>query len=129
MKYHAGSICGADNEVIISKELCVRQKEHGVVDIVQDFLVEEGEATTEEESLVDESGQPIPEHEITKLHLKFRLPNDKLSDVLSVIRLLQTKFSLTKLAILFEVGGMSKSDFEDKVVEAFTQMGIDLERL
>ncbi len=123
------SVALSDNEVVMSKELCIKQKDQGVVDLEQDVLVEETETTTESGLAVDESGEPLPEHEITKLQIKFRLPNDKLSDVLSVIRLLQTKFESTKLAILFENGGMSKSDFEDKVEEAFTQMGIDLERL
>ncbi len=123
------SVALSDNEVVMSKESCIKQRDQGVVDTEQDVLVEDTETTTESGLPVDESGEPIPEHEITKLHMKFRLPNDKLSDVLSVIRLLQTKFGSTKLAILFEDGGMSKSDFEDKVEEAFTQMGIDLERV
>lgn len=123
------SVALSDNEVIMSRELCTKQKGQGVVELEQEILGEEGRAEAESGLQVDESGKPIQELEMTELRLKFRLPNDKLSDVLQVIRLLQTRFRSTKLAILFEDGGMSKSDYEDKVEEAFTQMGIDLERI
>ncbi|MHA1135392.1 MAG: hypothetical protein ACTSSE_02785 [Candidatus Thorarchaeota archaeon] len=103
----------------------MKQKDQVVVDLEQEVLVEDTESETSVQ--IDESGQPIPEYDITKLHLKFRLPKGKLSDVLSVIRLLQTKFESTKIAVLFEDGGISKTDYEDKVEEAFSQMGIDLE--
>jgi hypothetical protein len=68
------------------------------------------------------------EDRIDNLRLRFRLPSGKLSDILSVIRFLQTKFKATEVELLLEEGSMSERDYEDKIEEAFRQMGINLER-
>lgn len=65
---------------------------------------------------------------ITKLRLIFRLPSGKVSDVLQVIRYLLTKFEAIGMELALDNGEISERDYEDKIEEAFRQMGIDLER-
>ena len=48
--------------------------------------------------------------------------------MLQVIRYLQTKFEAIGVELALDNGGISERDYEDKIEEAFRQMGIDLER-
>jgi hypothetical protein len=50
-----------------------------------------------------------------------------MSDIWQVVRLLQSKFGRLEVELLADNGEMSEQDYEDKVKEAFHQLGVELE--
>jgi len=123
------SVALSENEVLIAKSLCLVQQQEIVV----------GTAPDTQSVLGDEQGSDVASTEgaeppqvgaevIRRLRLRFRLPGGKLSDVISVIRYLQSKFEEARVELSLEKGSMSERDYQDKVAEAFRQMGIDVER-
>jgi hypothetical protein len=125
----SASVALAENEVLMRKELCIIQQQQVVVDTTQDTFVSL-ETELDSDVVRSESADVLHtgEDRIDNLRLRFRLPSGKLSDILSVIRFLQTKFKATEVELLLEEGSMSERDYEDKIEEAFRQMGINLER-
>ncbi|NIM17954.1 MAG: DUF499 domain-containing protein [Candidatus Aminicenantes bacterium] len=72
---------------------------------------------------------PEPEPVLTKdrLRLKFELPKGKVSNMMGVCNYLQSKFQRLKIELIAEDGGITDREYEDKILEAFNQSGIDLE--
>ena len=123
------SVALSENEVLISKDLCLIQQQEVVIGTAQQDLSELGgvqgsDVTSTEGAEPQQAGEDV----FRQLRLRFKLPRGKLSDVLSVIRYLQSKFEGTRVELSLEKGAMSERDYQDKVVEAFRQMGIDVER-
>ena len=114
---------------MMSKNLCIIQQQQVVTDTSQDTLVHsDDESVTGVTSDTGIEAPQVTDDAITKLRLIFRLPRGKVSDVLQVIRYLQTKFEAIEVELALDNGGISERDYEDKIEEAFRQMGIDLER-
>jgi hypothetical protein len=67
-----------------------------------------------------------PPNIYTKLSLKLRVPSGKLSAIASLMNFLKSKFSNVNVGveIAAQDGEISKSDYEDKVKEAFIQSDI-----
>jgi len=123
------SVALSENEVMMSKNLCIIQQQQVVIGTSEGTLVPpDDESAT---GVTSDTGIKVPQatdDAITKLRLIFRLPSGKVSDVLQVIRYLQTKFEAIGIELALDNGGISERDYEDKIEEAFRQMGIDLER-
>jgi hypothetical protein len=47
---------------------------------------------------------------------------------MGVMNLLQSKFNTLELEILAKDGAISQQDYEDKIEEAFRQLGIDFDK-
>lgn len=61
-----------------------------------------------------------------KVQLKFQVPKGKISNIMGVMNLLQNKFETLKMELIACDGNISEQDYEDKIKEAFRQMGIEL---
>ncbi len=56
--------------------------------------------------------------------LKFKVPRGKVSNVMGIMNLLQSKFDSLEIEIIASEGSISDQDYEDKIMEAFRQLGI-----
>ena len=61
------------------------------------------------------------------VHLKFTIPRGKVAGLMGVMNLLQLNFDNLQVELLATEGQMSDQDYEDKIKEAFVQLGIDPE--
>lgn len=66
---------------------------------------------------------------IKKLNLKLKIPKGKFSDVARVLNLINQNFEDVKLTLEIEAkdGEITISDYENKILETFTQSGIEIE--
>ncbi len=70
---------------------------------------------------------PPPQSGKASVCLKFALPKGKASSLLGVINFLQTHYGKLEVDLRASDGRMSDEDYEDKVLEAFRQMGVEVE--
>ncbi len=69
----------------------------------------------------------FPVTEKKEVYLKFKVPKGKVSNIMGVMNLLQSKFNTLELQLLAKDGGISQQDYEDKIEEAFRQLGIEVD--
>ena len=70
---------------------------------------------------------PPPSGGKESVRLRFALPKGKASSLLGVINFLQTKFGEVQVDLRASDGRMTEDEYEDKVLEAFRQMGVKVE--
>jgi hypothetical protein len=122
----------SDNEAIIRDTICQSQ--------VKEEVQEEGETgrgeepgsgpgrVTGEPYVPDVGGLgqgragPLRE----RVEMSFEVPRGRVSDLMGVLNLLQSNFERINIQLEAEQGSISEQDYEDKVREAFRQMGIDI---
>ena len=63
---------------------------------------------------------------VGKVVLRFEVPKGKVSSIMGVMTLLQSKFSSVQVEIVATDGEISERDYEDKIMEAFRQLGIEV---
>lgn len=63
----------------------------------------------------------------TSLTLKLSVPKGKVSSLMGVMNLLQSRFQRMVITLHVEEGQLSEQEYEDKVMETFRQMGVDVE--
>lgn len=64
---------------------------------------------------------------ITNLELNFKAPKGKISDIMRIINYMQTKFESIEFKIKATDGSLTESEYENRIVEAFDQMEIDVD--
>lgn len=64
--------------------------------------------------------------QIEALELRFTLPKGKVNDVAKIMHTLQLNFENIEIQLSAADGEMSQSDYENRVIEAFNQLGIAL---
>ena len=62
-----------------------------------------------------------------KVHLKFKVPKGKVAGLMGVMNYLQSKFRRLEVEIVAEDGKMTDQEYEDKIKEAFRQLGVEVE--
>ena len=67
-----------------------------------------------------------PKHVRDVIHVKFQVPKGKVSSVMGVMNLLQSKFDNLEIELIADGGEISEQDYEDKIKEAFRQLGIEI---
>jgi len=120
-KKETASVTLSKGEVIIQEDICQAQKE------VVIYPTGGGTKTGNGAAPIEEPTVPPPKPTgLTKVHLRVEIPKGKVSGIMGVMNLLQSRFQKLQIEIIAEDGEISKQDYEDKVVEAFAQLGIDL---
>ncbi len=71
------------------------------------------------------SGAGVAEH--SGLTLRLTVPKGKVASLMGVMNLLQSRFSSMQVTLHVEGGQLSEQEYEDKVMETFRQMGVDVE--
>jgi len=61
-----------------------------------------------------------------QMHFNFVVPKGKVSNLMGVLNYLQSRYNRLEISINVGEGQLSEQEYEDKVKEAFRQMGIDL---
>jgi len=64
--------------------------------------------------------------ERNEIHLRFQVPKGKVSNIMGVMNFLQTKFEILELQLIAKNGSITEREYEDKIEEAFMQLGINL---
>lgn len=125
-----------DNEILINDKICTKQKEEkeekAVTPVNQ--YPEAGEkipadSSTESESVPkDVSVQTdISQKFFERVPLSFNIPKGKVSDVTRIITFLQTYFESVHIKIDAKDGKIPAYDYDNKVLEALRQLGIEVE--
>ena len=133
------SIAFSGNEVIISEAICNEQRK-------KDESPKTGtlpaSPTTSAISISNhkggdggstfstpKEGPPITPSIKTKeeIYLRFKVPKGKVANIMGVMNFLQSKFEQLELQLTAKQGVISEQDYEDKIKEAFVQLGIELE--
>ncbi len=113
----------AGNEVLIREEICRRQ--------MQQEEVPPGPETKTSGTSEPSGGAGLGEEGVgltgrEQVELSFLVPRGKVSSLMGVMHLLEAKFSKLEISLLAEDGTISDQEYEDKIREAFRQMGIDI---
>ncbi|MDO9537471.1 MAG: DUF499 domain-containing protein [Thermoplasmata archaeon] len=114
------SLSLSGSEVLIVESICQAQ--------MKEKVKEPGEPEPPEgEEPEDETdeGKEKPKSR-DRVHLKFVVPKGKVSNIMGVMNLLQSKFDNLEIEIVAADGEISELDFEDKIKETFRQLGIQL---
>lgn len=134
------SVALAGSEVIIREDLCVLPEEEkkdltvpvygsvtgGKVAGIAETGAEEAalEVISKERSPGERAREkPASRREIC---LRFAIPKGKVASIMGVINLLQSKFDLLEIELVASNGEISEQDYEDKIREAFRQLGITI---
>ena len=121
------SIAFSHNEVIIDREICVKQPKEEEKEIIFGGTLKESGGET---AVAEEGGSPI---EIEsgkvkeKIRLKFQVPKGKVAQIMGTINFLQSKFKNLEIELIATEGKISEQDYEDKIKEAFRQLEIEAE--
>ncbi len=123
------SIAFADNEVLISDHICREQrKKEGQLEgkeTVSTQPIEQGTLISKKikEGLKGVSGEGFREN----LLFRFIIPRGKVADIMRVMNYLQSKFGTIEIELIATDGKISNQELEDKIKEAFRQLGIEIE--
>lgn len=121
------SISFAGKEVVICEVLCLEQKEATarVGAAVYTPIVEPPATAVEGGEEVPATFAPSKEAK-PRVRMKFQVPKGKVSGIMGVMNLLQSRFENLEIELTATGGSISEQDYEDKIVEAFRQLGIDV---
>lgn len=62
-----------------------------------------------------------------RVALRFQVPKGKVSSIMGVMNLLQSKFEILEVQLTAERGAITEQDYQDKIEEAFRQLGIKVD--
>ncbi len=68
----------------------------------------------------------IPVSKYQQLNFSFEIPKGKVANLMGVLNFLQSRYNRMKISLIVQEGKLSDQEYEDKVKEAFRQMGIDI---
>lgn len=121
----------ADDEVLIKAEVCDAQRvaQEGQVTFTPGQITTGlplGEATTQ----IFGSSVSTPTTPLTgkyqQLRFDFIVPKGKVSNLMGVLNFLQSRYNRLELSVNVSGGQLTEYEYEDKIKEAFRQMGIDI---
>jgi hypothetical protein len=122
----------AGKEILISEAVCREQRkkeDHPQEPITINVVNPPGAAPEKKPAVGDKGGGVVyEENALDKIELKFSVPKGKVSNIMGVMNLLQSKFSTLEINLTARDGKMSQQDYEEKIEETFTQLGIKLDR-
>jgi hypothetical protein len=122
------NIAFSDGEIIIRPELCKEEDSEK-----EEIYTEKGEERKEEQLIISEEREEKTKHsqveKIRYLKLKLDVPVGQMSTIVKIMNYLNEKFAQCNIKITIQAtdGEISKSDYEDKILEAFNQAGIKIE--
>lgn len=126
----SATISFAEKEIIIKDEICLQQEKESETKIPgqpvyggeekEPFVISNGgEETVQPSASVGKTCK--------QLSLEFDLPKGKVSSIMSVMNLLQSKFNHLEISLKAKDGSISQQEIEDKIEETFRQLNIDVD--
>jgi hypothetical protein len=64
--------------------------------------------------------------ELRQLRLQFTVPKGKVAGLMGVMNLLQHRFDRLEITLSAAQGAISQQEYEDRIQEAFRQLGIEV---
>ena len=121
------SLAFSGQEVMICESVCQEQKKKEP--IPEEKIKPDGQTGLDITGGIEDGGiKPAGSSDKirNKVSLRFSVPKGKLSGIMGVMNYLQSKFRTLEIEIRVKDGAMSDQDYEDKVEEAFRQLGIEV---
>jgi len=121
------SIALSGNEIVISEALCndQRKKEEKI------STPPETETSKETHDIDKYKTREKKQESLVKtrneIQLRFKVPKGKIANIMGVMNLLQSKFETLEIELIANEGAITEQDYEDKIKEAFRQLGIELD--
>ncbi|MCX7984142.1 MAG: ATP-binding protein, partial [Bacteroidetes bacterium] len=117
------------SEVLLNAELCKEQKNDDSAVEKRHKVGYHEEPVTKEVTLTREPqrGWTGDSTSMDSVCLEFEIPKGKVSDVSRIINYLQNQFETILVTIKAGGGKISKQDYENKILEALRQLGIEAE--
>jgi len=132
------SISLTGNEVLIRAEVCQQQRAaqaeqtaysttEGILPPVNNIQGVSETATSFAVGTPSLDSFPVPQSGgFKQLKLEFDLPRGKVSSLMGILNFLQSRFGRMKITLNVEDGELTEQEFEDRIREAFRQMGIEI---
>ncbi|RKX51558.1 MAG: AAA family ATPase, partial [Thermotoga sp.] len=120
------SIGLTDGEIILKSELCMEQEK---IEVERTIRIPKKEKRSTISTL-NETKSAVEEKKYSKLGLKLKVPTGQISTIARIISYLRGKFSRFSIEISIHAydGEISISEYENKVMEALMQDGIEIEK-
>ncbi|MFQ5652527.1 MAG: hypothetical protein ACE5IY_21555, partial [bacterium] len=117
------------NEILIRDSTCIEQKRQRAESLEGRQPYEEVPAPETPGKIGDlDNKEPgISGEGKNQLRLRFHVPKGKVSSIMGVMNLLQSKFNILAVELSARDGEISKQDLEDKIGETFRQLNIDFD--
>ena len=123
----------AGSEVIVRAVVCQAQQAAAVRPGIETPVVSRGPPIKETGTAVTGATpakitgvQPARGRRLQRLRLEFTVPKGKVSGLMGVMNLLQHKFDRLDVVLAVGEGVISEQEYEDKTLEAFRQLGIEV---
>lgn len=122
------SVAFSDKEALISEHICreQRKKEDQAEGKEPVSVTSKGQGAFISERIEDEpegiSGKDFRDN----LLFRFIIPRGKVADIMRVMNYLQSKFNTLEIELIATDGRISNQEIEDKIKEAFRQLGIEI---
>ncbi|MCX7817116.1 MAG: hypothetical protein N2317_06370, partial [Syntrophales bacterium] len=110
-------------EILIPENLCKLEKPK---DEAEEPEVRDDRKSEDTSITPGELGTQKGREEMKEIRLKFEVPKGKVSNIMGIMNLLQSKFNALSLELRASDGSLSKQEYEDKVLEALRQLGIKI---
>jgi hypothetical protein len=127
------SVSFSDSEILIRAEICEEQRRQereqelarytSVDPVTPTPPVSEGSGQT----TFTPGGSTPPAGQYKQMNFNFVIPKGKVSGLMGVLNYLQSKYETMTISLKLENGQMTEQELEDKVKEAFRQMGIKVD--
>ena len=122
------SLAFSATEVLIREGLCIEQKKGAESTAEVEYPPYEPGTLTkagEKEPQWEKPGSQSKSRD--KVRIRFEVPKGKVSSIMGVMNMLQSKFDSLEVEIVTTNGEISERDYEDKIMEAFRQLGIEVD--
>ena len=124
------------NEILIAAALCKEERkpvEESIPPLMETltpdpYPLPPTQVTAEPKTSYTTTDTPQPTGK-NRVRLGFNIPRGKVSQIMGTFNLLQQKFNDLRIEIHAYNGRISDQEYEDKIKEAFIQMGIEVEEL
>ena len=121
------SVSFMDSEILIRAEISEAQKmARESQTSYPPKMPQPGDAPIGKETTTPPVVPPVRAEGYPQLEFNFTVPKGKVASLMGVLNYLQSKYERMELRLRVERGQMTEQEFEDKVKEAFRQMGIEI---
>jgi hypothetical protein len=120
------SVALSGNEVIISEVVCCNQRKKEETPLPpKPEQLKETHDIDKYKTKEKKQGSLVKTRD--KIKLRFQVPKGKIANIMGVMNLLQSKFEILEIELIANEGTVLEQDYEDKIKEAFRQLGIELD--
>lgn len=121
-------IAFSEHEILIGEEICRKQREREEIQggREQIYVGPTGYAPVVGEGEKQTETTVLPGKGKDRVTLRFTVPKGKVANIMGVMNYLQSRFGNIEIELIASEGNISEQEYEDKIREAFRQMGIEV---